>query len=76
MYVHVPPLGLAKGVELWATSTSPRNIDANVRGFETAEVIEFQGSRFEIERVLPPIKPLNTTQATYLHALQTSGSSQ
>jgi phosphate starvation-inducible PhoH-like protein len=40
------------------------------RAFETAEIIEFQGSKFEAERVLPPIKPLNPTQASYLDALR------
>jgi phosphate starvation-inducible protein PhoH and related proteins len=40
------------------------------RAFETAEIIEFQGSKFEAERVLPPIKPLNPTQANYLDALR------
>lgn len=44
----------------------------NVRGFETAEIIEFQGSKFETERTLPPIKALNPTQASYLDALRTS----
>jgi phosphate starvation-inducible PhoH-like protein len=44
----------------------------NIRGFETAEIIEFQASKFESERVLPPIKPLTATQAHYLHALRTS----
>jgi phosphate starvation-inducible PhoH-like protein len=44
----------------------------NVRGFETAEIIEFQHSKFEVERDLPPIKPLNPAQATYLDALRAS----
>ena len=39
--------------------------------FETAEIIEFQG-KFETERVLPPIKALNPTQASYLDALRVS----
>jgi phosphate starvation-inducible PhoH-like protein len=43
----------------------------NGRTFETAEIIEFQGSKFEAERTLPPIKALNPTQATYLDALRT-----
>ncbi|MBI2713473.1 MAG: PhoH family protein [Rhizobiales bacterium] len=34
--------------------------------------MEFQGSKFETERVLPPIKALNPTQATYFNALRTS----
>jgi phosphate starvation-inducible PhoH-like protein len=44
----------------------------NGRAFETAEIIEFQGLKFEAERVLPPIKALNPTQANYLDALRTS----
>jgi phosphate starvation-inducible PhoH-like protein len=44
----------------------------NGRAFETAEIIEFQGSKFEAERALPPIKALNPTQAAYLDALRTS----
>lgn len=43
----------------------------NMREFETAEIIEFQ-TKFEKERALPPIKPLNPTQATYLDALRSS----
>jgi len=35
----------------------------------TAEIINFQ-NKFEAERVLPPIKPLNPTQADYLDALR------
>jgi len=46
----------------------------NGRAFETAEIIEFQGSKFEAERALPPIKALNPMQANYLAALR--GSSQ
>ena len=42
------------------------------RAFETAEIIEFQGLKFEAERNLPPIKPLNPTQANYLDALRSS----
>jgi phosphate starvation-inducible PhoH-like protein len=37
-----------------------------------AEIIEFQPPKFKTERALPPIKPLNPTQADYLSALQTS----
>jgi phosphate starvation-inducible protein PhoH and related proteins len=44
----------------------------DARGVETAEIIEFQSSKFEHERVLPPVKPLNPTQADYLDALRTS----
>jgi phosphate starvation-inducible PhoH-like protein len=44
----------------------------NVRSFETAEIIEFQHSKFEIERSLPPLLPLNPTQAAYIDALRTT----
>jgi phosphate starvation-inducible PhoH-like protein len=44
----------------------------NARSFETAEIIEFQGPKFRAERVLPPIKALNPTQADYLAALRSS----
>ena len=44
----------------------------NAREFETAEIIEFQGLKFEAERILPPIKALTPTQANYLDALRTS----
>jgi phosphate starvation-inducible PhoH-like protein len=44
----------------------------NARECETAEIIEFQGSKFEAERVLPLIKALNPTQTDYLDALRTS----
>jgi phosphate starvation-inducible PhoH-like protein len=36
----------------------------------SAEIIDFQGSKFETERALPPIKALNPTQADYLDALR------
>ena len=38
----------------------------NIRSFETAEIIEFQHSKFEVERSLPPLLPLNPAQATYI----------
>ena len=44
----------------------------NVRSLETAEIIEFQHSKFEFERSLPPLLPLNQAQAAYIEALQTS----
>ena len=44
----------------------------NGRSFATAEIIEFSGTKFENERHLPPIKPLNPTQADYLDALRSS----
>ena len=44
----------------------------NVRSFETAEIIEFQHSKFEIERSLPPLLPLNPAQAAYIDALRTT----
>jgi phosphate starvation-inducible protein PhoH and related proteins len=42
------------------------------RQFGSAEIIEFQNSKFEPERILPPIKALNPTQADYLTALRKS----
>ena len=39
------------------------------RDFDTAEIIEFQG-KFEAERNLPPIQPLNENQELYLDALR------
>jgi phosphate starvation-inducible protein PhoH and related proteins len=44
----------------------------DVRTFQTAEIIEFQCSKFANERALPPIKALNPTQADYLDALRSS----
>jgi len=41
-----------------------------LRGLGTAEIISFQGGKFEEERILPPIKPLNATQEAYLDALR------
>lgn len=44
-----------------------------VRALGTAEIIDFQqGSKFEAERLPPPIRALNATQAEYLEALRTS----
>lgn len=43
----------------------------NAQVFESAEIIEFQG-KFEAERNLPPIQPLNATQEAYLDALRSS----
>ena len=37
-----------------------------------AEIIAFHGSKFESERLPPPIAALNSTQADYLDALRTS----
>ena len=42
------------------------------RSFETAEVIELHGSKFQSERHSPPIVPLNVAQAAYLDALKSS----
>lgn len=42
------------------------------RNDQTAEIIEFQSSKFDAERLPPPIKPLNPNQATYLDALHSS----
>jgi phosphate starvation-inducible protein PhoH and related proteins len=44
----------------------------NARSSGTAEIIELHGSKFEVERVLPPIVALNPTQADYLDALRSS----
>jgi phosphate starvation-inducible PhoH-like protein len=44
----------------------------NARSTGTAEIIELHGSKFESERLLPPIEALNPTQADYLDALRTS----
>jgi phosphate starvation-inducible PhoH-like protein len=44
-----------------------RNLGPN----KTAEIIDFQGSKFERERQLPPIKALNPNQSDYLDALRT-----
>jgi phosphate starvation-inducible PhoH-like protein len=40
------------------------------RSTETAQVFDLNGSKFETERSLPPIKPLNATQDDYLDALK------
>ncbi len=37
-----------------------------------AEIIEFKGNKFQNNRVLPPVKALNPTQAQYLAALRSS----
>jgi phosphate starvation-inducible protein PhoH and related proteins len=44
----------------------------NLRGFETAEIIELQHPKFGVERELPPIKALNPAQANYLDVLRTN----
>jgi phosphate starvation-inducible PhoH-like protein len=44
----------------------------NANAFDTAEIIDFQGSKLKAARALPPIKALNPAQADYLAALQTS----
>jgi phosphate starvation-inducible protein PhoH and related proteins len=44
----------------------------NARLSGTAEIIEFHSSKFEVERVLPPITALNPTQADYLDALRST----
>lgn len=41
------------------------------RSFETAEVIELHGSKFQTERSPPAIVPLNDNQSAYLDALRT-----
>jgi phosphate starvation-inducible PhoH-like protein len=40
------------------------------RSFESGQIIELHGTKFDEERSLPPIKPLNPTQAEYLDALK------
>lgn len=42
------------------------------RNVPTADIIEFGRSKYVKERVVPPIKALNPTQADYLDALRTS----
>jgi len=42
------------------------------RSFETAEIYELHGSRFDHERTPAPITALNPTQADYLDALKSS----
>lgn len=49
-----------------------RNKRRNPAQLETAQVITLRGSKFDHERSLPPIRPLNATQADYLDALRTS----
>ena len=44
----------------------------SVRSSDTAEIIEFHRSKFELDRVLPPIKALNPMQADYIEALRNS----
>ena len=44
----------------------------NARSSGMAEIITFHGSKFESERLPPPIAALNSTQADYLDALRTS----
>lgn len=44
----------------------------NSRQYGDAEIIEFKGNKFQNDRVLPPIKALNPTQAQYLAALRSS----
>jgi phosphate starvation-inducible protein PhoH and related proteins len=44
----------------------------NARSSGMAEIIAFHGSKFESERLPPPIAALNPTQADYLDALRTS----
>ena len=42
------------------------------RSFESAEVIELHGAKFQAERHPAPLLPLNTAQAAYLDALKSS----
>src|SRR5450432_1002639 len=59
-----------RSLPLGKQSTKKRR--RNARSTATAEIIEFQGSKFEVERIPPPIKALNPTQGDYLDALSTS----
>jgi phosphate starvation-inducible PhoH-like protein len=43
-----------------------------LNAFATAEIIEFQGNKFEAERQLPPLRALNPMQAEYIDALRAS----
>nr|WP_252393828.1 PhoH family protein [Candidatus Rhodoblastus alkanivorans] len=49
-----------------------RRKSRNSRQHGDAEIIEFKGNKFQNDRVLPPIKALNPTQAQYLAALRSS----
>ncbi len=49
-----------------------RKKSRNSRQYGDAEIIEFKGSKFQNDRVLPPIKALNPTQAQYLSALRSN----
>jgi phosphate starvation-inducible PhoH-like protein len=49
-----------------------RKRSRNSRQYGDAEIIEFKGNKFQNDRVLPPIKALNPTQAQYLAALRSS----
>jgi phosphate starvation-inducible PhoH-like protein len=49
-----------------------RKKSRNSRQYGDAEIIEFKGNKFQNDRVLPPIKALNPTQAQYLAALRSS----
>jgi phosphate starvation-inducible PhoH-like protein len=42
------------------------------RSFDGSQVIELHSGKFQEERSLPPVKPLNPTQADYLDALKKS----
>lgn len=43
-----------------------------LNAFATAEIIDFQGNKFEAERQLPPLRALNPMQAEYIDALRAS----
>jgi phosphate starvation-inducible PhoH-like protein len=73
-----PPRGLpVHAFHLLSTRRSRplgKNLNKKRRRHErlsgSAEIINFQHSKFETERVLPPVKALNPTQADYLDALR------
>jgi phosphate starvation-inducible PhoH-like protein len=49
-----------------------RRKSRNSRQHGDAEIIEFKGNKFKNDRILPPIKALNPTQAQYLAVLKSS----
>jgi len=62
-------LGKHYGQKHFNVKQSNKKRRRNAQAFETAEIIEFQG-KFEAERNLPPIVPLNERQEAYLNALR------
>jgi phosphate starvation-inducible PhoH-like protein len=54
----------------WPLGKNLKKKHRHERFLRSAEIIEFQNSKFEAERALPPIKALNPVQADYLDALR------